>query len=57
MGSERENEQLQAKIKQLEKIIHSYHIQYKAAMKATSLGLCKRIIMHALDDEQSLKGE
>lgn len=40
----------------LKKMIFSYHTQYTAAMKATSLGLCKRIIKHALEDEQDLKG-
>lgn len=36
----------------LNKIIASYHIQFQAAMKATSLGLCKRVIKHALEDEK-----
>ena len=41
--------------KQLRKILKSYRIQYMAAMRVTSLGLCKRIIKHALQDEQKFK--
>ncbi len=47
---------LKEKNKLLRKILKSYRIQFKAAMRATSLGLCKRIIKHALEDEQKLKG-
>ena len=32
--------------------VKSYHIQFKAAMRATSWGLCKSAIRHALNDEQ-----
>ena len=31
-------------------IINSYKVQCIAALKANSLGLCKRIIKHALED-------
>ena len=41
--------------RQLRRIINSYHIQFKAAMRATSLGLCKRIIKHALEDERKIR--
>ncbi len=41
----------------LKKILRSYRIQYKAAMRATSLGLCKRVIKDALEDERKLKGK
>lgn len=58
------NEQLQANLttanettERLEQILSSYHIQFGAAMRATSFGLCKRIIKHALEDERSLKGK
>ena len=47
---------LKTKNKLLCKILKSYRIQFKAAMRATSLGLCKRVVKHALEDEQKLKG-
>lgn len=46
--------ELQEELKILRLIIDSYHIQFNAAKRATSLGLCKRVIMHALDDERDL---
>ncbi len=48
---------LKRKNKRLRKILKSYRIQYQAAMRATSLGLCKRAIKHALEDEQKLKNK
>ncbi len=41
----------------LRKVLYSYHTYFKAAMRATSLGLCKRAIKHALEDEKKLKGK
>ncbi len=41
----------------LRKILKSYRIQYIAAMRVTSLGLCKRVIKHALEDEKKFKGK
>ncbi len=41
--------------KTLEKILDSYHVQFKAAMRATSLGLCKKVIKHAFEDERKVK--
>ena len=41
-------------IVKLERIIYSYHTQFEAAMKAQSLGLCKKLIKHALDDDREL---
>ena len=41
--------------KLLRKILKSYRIQYTAAMRATSLGLCKRVIKHALENEEKLR--
>ena len=38
----------------LKRILEIYHIQFKAAMRAQSLGLCKKCIKHALDDEERL---
>ena len=55
LGSiERRLNKERTKCEKLEKIISSYHIQFKAAMRATSLGLCKSIIKHALEDEQKI---
>ena len=48
---------LKEKNRLLRKILKSYRIQYKAAMRATSLGLCKRVIKHALEDEQKLRNQ
>ncbi len=47
---------LKRKNRRLKKMLHSYHTYFEAAMRATSLGLCKRVIKHALEDEQKLKG-
>lgn len=38
-------------LERLQKIVNSFRVQCTAAMKATSLGLCKRVIKHALDDD------
>lgn len=43
--------------RRLKEVLDIWHIQFNAAMRATSLGLCKRIIKHAWEDEQALKGE
>jgi len=48
---------MKQKNKRLKKILHSYHTYFEAAMRATSLGLCKRAIKHALEDEQKIKEE
>ena len=32
-----------------------YKTQFSAAMRANSLGLCKKAIKHALDNEQAIK--
>lgn len=37
-----------------EKILYSYRTYYKAAMRATSLGLCKRVIKHATEDDRKI---
>lgn len=37
-------------IKELETAIEIYNIQFKSAMKAQSLGLCKKVISHAIKD-------
>ncbi len=42
------------KIEQLEKILFSYRTQARAAMKAQSLGLCKKVISHAFTDEKKI---
>ena len=46
---------MKRKNKLLKKILKSYRIYYVAAMRATSLGLCKRAIKHALEDEQKIR--
>lgn len=56
-GYEERIAELQAKLDKHRKILDSWHIQYRAAMHATSLGLCKRVIKHAWEDEQALEGE
>ena len=47
--------ELKCKVIQLEKILRSYRIQYKSAMKAQSLGLCKRVIKHAIEDDRAIQ--
>ncbi len=51
------NKRLRRKNKLLKKILYSYHVYFTAAMRATSLGLCKRSIKHALEDEKKFKGK
>lgn len=48
---------LHAENERLTKILVSYHIQFQAAMRAQSLGLCKRVIKHALEDEQAINSK
>jgi len=45
---------LETKVKQLNKILDSYRVQYKAAIKAASL--CRDALEYALEDEITLKG-
>lgn len=45
---------LEAGVERLRKILYSYRTYYKAAMRATSLGLCKRVIKHATEDDRKL---
>ncbi len=47
---------LELQIEALRTILDSYRIQYTAAMRATSLGLCKRAIKHALEYERRQDG-
>ncbi len=47
--------QLEAEVERLKKIKHSCAVQYKAAMRAKSLGLCKKVISHALTDIKALE--
>ena len=44
-----------AEVRLLKRIVDSFHTQFGAAMRATSLGLCKRVIKHALEDERELR--
>ncbi len=37
---------------ELQKKLDSFRVQCKAAMRAQSLGLCKRIIKHAIEDDE-----
>jgi len=46
---------LEAENKKLEKILICYREYYIAAMRARSLGLCKKAIMHALEYEKDIK--
>lgn len=49
---------LEARVEFLTARLEDYRIQSKAAMKAQSLGLCKAVIKHAIEDdklERSLK--
>jgi len=39
------------RIEKLERLLFSYRAQSEAAMRAPSLGLCKRIIKHAMEDD------
>jgi len=45
---------MRAKLRQTEEILSSYRIQARAAMKAQSLGLCKKVISHAFTDEKKI---
>lgn len=49
-----ENFHLKDENGRLKKILYSYRTYYKAAMRATSLGLCKRVIKHATEDDQKI---
>jgi hypothetical protein len=41
----------------LTEIVNIYQIQFSAAMRAKSLGLCKKVISHALTDHKKLEKE
>ena len=43
------------RIKQLEEKVRIYDIQIWAAMKAQSLGLCKKCLSHAIKDIKALE--
>jgi hypothetical protein len=43
--------------KYMRMVIESYETQFKAAMRAKSLGLCKKVISHALYDHNKLREE
>lgn len=45
---------VQKEVERLRHLVFTYRTQCRAAMKAQSLGLCKRVIKHALDDEKEL---
>ena len=49
-----ENERLETTKELVKKILYSYKVQFSFAMKATSLGLCKKAIKHAIDDEKKI---
>lgn len=48
---------LRLKIKGLKHLVFTYRTQCRAAMKAQSLGLCKRVIKHALDDDKEMNND
>lgn len=39
------------------RILQSYQTYFNAAMRATSLGLCKAVIKHAKEDEKRIREE
>jgi hypothetical protein len=48
---------LEEENEKLKEIIDVYKIQFSAAMRAKSLGLCKKVISHALTDHKKLEKE
>jgi len=41
-------------LEKLRKSVQSYRIQCVAAMRAGTLGLCKSVIKHAMEDDQKI---
>ncbi len=55
MASDAEIEKLGTETEALKAKLDSYRIYFTAAMRATSLGLCKRAIKHALEEERRMQ--